>query len=179
MASVNKATILGNLGQDPTIRYASNGAAMGNLSIATTTRWKDKETGEVREETEWHRIAIFNRLAEIAGEYLRKGSAVYIEGRLRTRKWQDPESGADRYTTEIVAESLQMLGSRERSNTEPDSAPAPDAQAETAQPTDTKPRSPRNTRRPARNKAASAADAAATAEPAAALAALDDSDIPF
>jgi single-strand DNA-binding protein len=113
MASVNKVILIGNLGRDPETRYSPDGAAMTNISLATTSQWKDKATGEKREETEWHRIAFFGRLAEIAGEYLRKGSQVYIEGRLRTRKWQDKESGQDRYSTEIVADVMQMLGSRQ------------------------------------------------------------------
>lgn len=112
MASVNKVIIVGNLGRDPETRYTPDGAAMTNVSVATTSQWKDKATGEKREETEWHRVAFFGRLAEIAGEYLRKGSQVYIEGRLRTRKWQDKETGQDRYSTEIVADVMQMLGSR-------------------------------------------------------------------
>ncbi|SPJ14980.1 Single-stranded DNA-binding protein [Burkholderiales bacterium] len=113
MASVNKVILVGNLGRDPETRYSPDGAAMTNISIATTSQWKDKNTGEKREETEWHRVAFFGRLAEIAGEYLRKGSQVYVEGRLRTRKWQDKESGQDRYSTEIVADVMQMLGSRQ------------------------------------------------------------------
>jgi len=112
MASVNKVIIVGNLGRDPETRYSPDGAALTNVSIATTSQWKDKTTGEKREETEWHRVAFFGRLAEIASEYLRKGSQVYIEGRLRTRKWQDKDSGQDRYSTEIVADVMQMLGSR-------------------------------------------------------------------
>jgi single-strand DNA-binding protein len=112
MASVNKVIIVGNLGRDPETRYTPDGAALTNVSIATTSQWKDKTTGEKREETEWHRVAFFGRLAEIASEYLRKGSQVYIEGRLRTRKWQDKETGQDRYSTEIVADVMQMLGSR-------------------------------------------------------------------
>ena len=108
---VNKAIIVGNLGRDPEIRYAASGAAIANVSIATTDSWKDKQTGENNEKTEWHRVVFFGRLAEIAGEYLKKGSQVYIEGRLQTRKWQD-QSGQDRYTTEIVANDMQMLGSR-------------------------------------------------------------------
>src|ERR1700758_5529498 len=111
MASVNKVILVGNLGRDPETRYSPDGAAITNVSVATTSQWKDKNTGEKREETEWHRVAFFGRLAEIAGEYLRKGSQVYIEGRLRTRKWQDKE-GRDRYTTEIVAAEMQMLGGR-------------------------------------------------------------------
>jgi single-strand DNA-binding protein len=112
MASVNKVIIVGNLGRDPETRFSPDGAAMSNISVATTSQWKDKATGEKREETEWHRVAFFGRLAEIANDYLRKGSQVYIEGRLRTRKWQDKESGQDRYSTEIVADVMQMLGSR-------------------------------------------------------------------
>jgi len=111
MASVNKAIIVGNLGKDPETRFLPDGKAVCSFSVATTDRWKDKATGENKEATEWHRISTFGRLAEICGEYLKKGSQVYIEGRLRTRKWQDKE-GQDRYTTEIVADAMQMLGSR-------------------------------------------------------------------
>lgn len=113
MASVNKVILVGNLGRDPEVRYSPDGAAICNVSIATTSQWKDKATGERREETEWHRVVMYNRLAEIAGEYLKKGRSVYIEGRLKTRKWQDKETGADRYSTEIVADQMQMLGGRE------------------------------------------------------------------
>lgn len=113
MASVNRVVIVGNLGRDPETRYTADGAAITNASIATMDRWKDKNTGETKEATEWHRVVFFNRLAEIAGEYLKKGSAVYIEGKLKTRKWTD-KSGADKYTTEIVADQMQMLGSRDR-----------------------------------------------------------------
>ena len=113
MASVNKVILVGNLGRDPETRYSPDGAAMTNISLATTSQWKDKNTGEKREETEWHRVAFFGRLAEIASEYLRKGSQVYVEGRLRTRKWQDKETGQDRYATEIVADAMQMLGTRQ------------------------------------------------------------------
>ena len=112
MASVNKVIIVGNLGRDPEVRYSPDGAAICNVSIATTSQWKDKASGERREETEWHRVVFYNRLAEIAGEYLRKGRSVYVEGRLKTRKWQDKE-GQDRYTTEIVADQMQMLGGRD------------------------------------------------------------------
>ena len=112
MASVNKVIIVGNLGRDPETRYSPDGAAITNAAIATSYQWKDKATGDKKEETEWHRVAFFGRLAEIAGEYLKKGSSVYIEGRLRTRKWQDKD-GQDRYSTEVVAESMQMLGKRE------------------------------------------------------------------
>jgi len=110
MRGVNKAIVLGNVGQDPELRELPNGAAC-SLSVATTEKWKDKTTGEDKEQTEWHRISLFGRLAEIAAEYLRKGSKVYIEGRLRTRKWQD-KNGVDRYTTEIIASELQLLGDR-------------------------------------------------------------------
>ena len=111
MASVNKVILVGNLGRDPEVRYSPDGAAICNVSIATTSNWKDKTSGEKREETEWHRVVFYNRLAEIAGEYLRKGRAVYVEGRLETRKWTDKE-GHDRYTTEIIASEMKMLGSR-------------------------------------------------------------------
>ena len=111
MASVNKVIVLGNLGRDPETRYTADGAAITNITVATSRRYKNA-AGEQQEETEWHRISFFGRLAEIAGEYLRKGRPVYVEGRLRTRKWQDKD-GQDRYTTEIVADNMQLLGSRE------------------------------------------------------------------
>jgi single-strand DNA-binding protein len=110
MASVNKVILVGNLGRDPETRYTTGGEAVTNVSIATTDTWKDK-SGEKQERTEWHRVAFFGKLAEIAGEYLKKGSQVYVEGRLQTRKWQDKE-GQDKYTTEIIADRMQMLGSR-------------------------------------------------------------------
>ena len=112
MASVNKVILVGNLGRDPEVRYSPEGAAICNVSIATTSNWKDKTSGERKEETEWHRVVFYNRLAEIAGEYLRKGRAVYVEGRLKTRKWQNKE-GQDVYTTEVIADQMQMLGGRE------------------------------------------------------------------
>lgn len=108
---VNKVILVGNLGQDPETRYMPSGSAVTNLRIATSEQWKDKQTGERQEKTEWHSVAMFGRLAEVAAEYLRKGSQVYIEGRLQTRKWQDKQ-GNDRYTTEIVANDMQMLGGR-------------------------------------------------------------------
>ena len=108
---INKVILVGNLGQDPEIRYLPSGGAVTNVSLATTESWKDKQTGQPQERTEWHRIVFFNRLAEISGEYLRKGSQVYIEGKLQTRKWQD-QNGQDRYSTEIVANEMQMLGGR-------------------------------------------------------------------
>jgi len=111
MASVNKVIIVGNLGKDPETRFMPDGKAVCNFSVATTDKWTDKATNEKKEATEWHRVSSFGRLAEICGEYLKKGSQVYVEGKLRTRKWQDKE-GQDRYTTEIIADTMQMLGSR-------------------------------------------------------------------
>ena len=111
MASVNKVIVVGNLGADPETRYLPSGEAVTNIRVATTDKWKDKASGEMKEATEWHRIAFFGRLAEIAGEYLKKGSQVYVEGSLRTRKWQDKD-GHDRYSTDIRADVMQMLGSR-------------------------------------------------------------------
>lgn len=111
MASVNKVIILGNLGRNPEVRYSAEGSVICNLSIATSFNWRDRNTGERREQTEWHRVVLFGRLAEIASEYLAKGHSVYIEGRLQTRKWID-QNGVERYMTEIVAEQMQMLGSR-------------------------------------------------------------------
>lgn len=108
---INKVILIGNVGQDPESKYMPSGNAVTNISIATSESWKDKQTGQQQERTEWHRVVFFNRLAEIAGEYLRKGSKVYVEGSLRTRKWQD-KSGQDRYTTEIVGNEMQMLDSR-------------------------------------------------------------------
>jgi single-strand DNA-binding protein len=112
MASVNKVILVGNLGADPETKYLPSGDAVTNIRLATTDRWKDKASGEMKEATEWHRIAFFGRLAEVAGEYLKKGSQVYIEGSLRTRKWQDKD-GQDRYSTDIRADVMQMLGRRE------------------------------------------------------------------
>ncbi|HEY8606955.1 MAG TPA: single-stranded DNA-binding protein [Noviherbaspirillum sp.] len=112
MASVNKVIIVGNLGRDPETRYMPNGDAVTNVAVATTESWKDKNTGEKKELTEWHRITFYRKLAEIAGQYLKKGSQVYVEGRLQTRKWTDKD-GVERYTTEIIADTMQMLGSRQ------------------------------------------------------------------
>ena len=109
MKGINKAIIVGTLGRDPEVRYAASGSAVCNLSVATSESWKDKNTGEKIEQTEWHRVVIYGKLAEIAGEYLRKGSKVYLEGSLTTRKWQDKETGQDRYSTEIRASEMQML----------------------------------------------------------------------
>jgi len=111
MKGVNKAIIVGNVGKDPEVRYMANGDAVCNISVATSESWKDKQTGEKKENTEWHKVVLFRRLGEVAGEYLAKGSQVYIEGKIQTRKWQD-KSGADRYSTEIVASEMQMLGGK-------------------------------------------------------------------
>ena len=118
---VNKVIIVGNLGQDPEVKYTANGSAVVNIGVATKDAWKDKQTGEAQERTEWHRIVMFGKLAEIAGQYLKKGSQAYFEGSLRTNKWQD-QSGNDRYTTEIIANEMQMLGGRGGSG---GGAPAP------------------------------------------------------
>ena len=112
MASINKVMLIGNLGRDPEMRYMPSGSAVCNIVVATSRNWKDKTSGDKVEETEWHRVALFDRLAEIAGEYLKKGRPVYIEGRLKTRKWTDKE-GKDNYTTEVIAENMQLLGGRE------------------------------------------------------------------
>jgi single-strand DNA-binding protein len=112
MASVNKVILIGNLGKDPEVRYAPSGSAICNVTLATSRQWKDKTSGEKQEETEWHRVVFYDRLAEIAGEYLKKGRPVYVEGRLKTRKWTDKE-GVEKYTTEIIADQMQLLGSRE------------------------------------------------------------------
>lgn len=112
MASVNRVILIGNLGREPETRHSPSGTAVCNVSIATTRKWKDKASGEKREETDWHRVVFYDRLAEIAGEYLKKGNPVYVEGRLKTRKWTDKD-GQDKYVTEIIAESLQLLGGRD------------------------------------------------------------------
>jgi|SRR5690625_1073671 len=161
MASVNKVILVGNLGRDPEVRYSPEGTAICNLSLATTFGWRDRATGERREETEWHRVVLFNRLAEVAGEYLRKGRAVYIEGRLRTRKWQDKETGQDRYSTEIVAEQMQMLGGR-------------DSDAGMGAPADDFNQAPERQSRPAQQPRPAAPQAPAAAN----LMDMDD-DIPF
>jgi single-strand DNA-binding protein len=157
MASVNKVILVGNLGRDPETRYSPDGAAITTVSIATTNRWKDKTSGELKEETEWHRVVFFSRLAEIAGEYLRKGKPVYVEGRLKTRKWTDKD-GHEKYTTEVIAENMQLLGSREGGGAGPSDM-------------DEGGRAPRESgSRPAQRPAAK--------EPAANIADMDD-DIPF
>ncbi len=121
MASVNKVIIIGNLGKDVECRFTPNGSAVAGATVATSRKWKDKQ-GEAKEETEWHRVVFYERLAEIAGEYLKNGKPVYIEGRLKTRKWTDKE-GVERYTTEVIAEHMQMLGSREGGEQEAQKAP--------------------------------------------------------
>jgi single-strand DNA-binding protein len=149
--SVNKVILIGNLGKDPEVRYTPTGLAVANITMATTESWKDKQTGTNQEKTEWHRVVFYQRLAEIAGEYLRKGSKIFIEGRLQTRKWQDKTTGQDKYTTEIIADSMQMLDSKGGNSGSFDSA----SSAERAEPSTT---------------------AAASAEPA--MEGFDD-DIPF
>lgn len=162
MASINKVILIGNLGKDPETRYTPDGAAITNITLATTDTWKDKATGEKKEATEWHRVAFFGRLAEIAGQYLKKGRPVYIEGRIRTRKWQDKE-GVDRYTTEIIADQMQMLGSREGMG-----APGPDEDGSSS-----------SARAPAGGSTPSSPRAAAPAKkPAGGFDDMDD-DIPF
>ena len=160
MASVNKVILIGNLGRDPETRYTADGAAVTNITIATSDRWKDKATGEMKEATEWHKVAFFGRLAEIAGEYLKKGRPVYVECKLRTRKWQDKE-GQDRYTTEVIADNMQMLGSREGMG----GGPSSDFD------------SGEDTRAPARSSPASSGSRTA-GKPAPSVAEMDD-DIPF
>ena len=118
MASLNKVLLIGNLGKDPETRYLPSGGAVCNFSIATTEKWKDKD-GQQQEKTEWHNITMYGKLAEIAGQYLKKGSPVYLEGKLQTRKWQDKNTGADRYSTEIVADQMQMLGGKDRNDSAP------------------------------------------------------------
>lgn len=128
---INKVILIGNLGNDPDTRYTSSGAAVANVSLATSESWKDKDTGEQQERTEWHRVVFFGRLAEIVSEYLRKGSQIYVEGRLQTRKWQDKD-GNDRYSTEVVASEMQMLGSRGGSPDMGQSAPPAMKESKTA-----------------------------------------------
>lgn len=122
--AVNKVILIGNLGDAPEVKYMPNGDPVANFSLATTERWKDKATGENKDATEWHRIVIYKQLAEIAGKYLKKGSKIYLEGKLKTRKWQD-KSGQDRYTTEIVADQMQMLDSKENNSAENNTASQP------------------------------------------------------
>ena len=131
---VNKVILIGNLGQDPDVKYMPNGNAVANVTLATSDSWKDKNTGEAQERTEWHRVVFFRRLGEVVGEYCKKGSKIYIEGRLQTRKWQD-KNGQDRYTTEIVADQMQLLDSKGGASGAPSSgqqqaAPAPEPDAD-------------------------------------------------
>lgn len=130
---INKVILIGNLGTDPEVRYMPSGNAVANLTLATSEGWKDKQTGELQERTEWHRVVLYNRLAEVAGEYLRKGSKVYLEGSLRTRKWQD-KSGQERYTTEIHANDMQMLDAKGTSNPNPEMGNQPRPQAQQSAP---------------------------------------------
>lgn len=153
MKGLNKVLLIGHLGQDPEIRYMPNGSAISSLNLATSVSWRDKQTGETKEQTEWHRVVIFGKLAEVAGEYLRKGSQVYIEGQLRTRKWQD-KNGVDRYTTEVVVStggSMQMLGGRQQGSI-PAGNNASDwtNNANAAQP---RQQTPQNSHQPAQNNA--------------------------
>lgn len=130
---INKVILIGNLGKDPEVRYTPSGLAVANVTLATSESWKDKQSGEMQERTEWHRVVFYQRLAEIVGEYLRKGSKVYVEGRLQTRKWQDKNTGTDRYTTEIIADTMQMLDSKGGGNDSSYEKPAAaTATAETA-----------------------------------------------
>lgn len=171
---INKVILVGHLGQDPEVRYLPNGGAVTNISIATSETWKDKQTGEQKERTEWHRVVIFGKLAEIAGEYLRKGSQVYIEGSLQTRKWQD-QSGQDRYATEVVVNvggTMQILGSRNN----PDAMPMNHASA-TATST---PATPTRTSRAAPMESTSATQPQVAAATMASEPVIDfDDDIPF
>ena len=166
MASVNKVILVGNLGRDPEMRSFPNGDQVANVTLATTDKWKDKQSGEPREHTEWHRLTFTGRLAEIAGQYLRKGSQIYVEGSIRTRKWQDQQSGQDRYSTEIRVDQMQMLGSRQGMG-----GPSDDGGH------DAPPAAPR---RPAPPPAAprAAAPAPAAAKPSSGFDDMDD-DIPF
>ncbi len=123
---VNKVILIGNLGRDPEVRYTPSGAAVTNITVATSEGWKDKTSGEMQERTEWHRVVFYQRLAEIAAEYLKKGSKVYIEGRLRTTKWQDKTTGQDRYSTDVIADNMQMLDSKGGGNYQGDTAASSD-----------------------------------------------------
>lgn len=131
MASINKVILIGNLGRDTEVRHSPSGSAVANISLATTRSWKDKQSGDKKEETEWHRVVFYDKLAEIVGQYLKKGRPVYVEGRLKTRKWQDKE-GRDVYTTEVIADSMQMLGGRDDAggdSRDSQNAPAPQQRA--------------------------------------------------
>ncbi len=165
MASVNKVILIGNLGRDPETRYMPNGEAVTNITIATTESWKDRTSGERQEKTEWHRVTFYRRLAEIAGEYLKKGSQVFVEGRLETRKWTDKE-GKERYTTEIIASEMKMLGSRSGAG-----APSYDAGEEGGG-------APMSSSRPAPRSSSGGAAKSAPAKGPGGIADMDD-DIPF
>lgn len=168
MSGINKVILIGNLGKDPETRYMPSGKAATNFSVATSERFKDRETGEPQERTEWHRVATFDRLAEIAAEYLKKGSKVYVEGRLRTRKWQDKE-GKDRFSTEIIADQMQMLDSRGAGGGAGSSAAGANDEG-----ADFRGSGPPSRGRPAKAASAGAGTAAGSAE-----AAEFDDDIPF
>ena len=172
MASVNKVILIGNLGRDPEVRYTASGAAICNVTIATSRQWKDKTSGERQEETEWHRVVFYDRLAEVAGEYLKKGRQVYVEGRLKTRKWADKD-GVEKYTTEIVATEMQLLGNPQRS-TESESGGRQDSGARAQQQS-------RPSSAPATHRGAAPAQRGAPQSSARAMAAAGDfdDDIPF
>ena len=172
MSGINKVILIGNLGKDPETRYMPSGKAATNFSIATSERFKDRETGEPQERTEWHRVATFDRLAEIAAEYLKKGSKVYVEGRLRTRKWQDKE-GKDRYSTEIIADQMQMLDSRGMGGGAAGSGAAGSGAGANDDGGDFRGTSPARTGKPAKTPTA------ATATAGSAESAEFDDDIPF
>lgn len=164
MSSINKVFILGNLGKDPEVRYAPSGAAICNITIATSRSWKDKTSGEKIEETEWHRVVMYDRLAEVAGQYLKKGKAVHIEGRLKTRKWTDKD-GVERYTTEIVANEMTMLGGRDGGDEQSSRGGQGYGQAQQRAPAQQQPQGGRSS--------------ASGRVPAAAGNGFDDDDIPF
>lgn len=168
---VNKVILVGNLGADPEIRYMPSGGAVANISIATTEKWLNKSSGEPEERTEWHQVTLFNKLGEIAGEYLKKGSQVYIEGSLRTDKYQDRDTGADRYATKVIARDMQLLGSAEASSERGEAVATTSADAEPAN------APPATTKKSAKKTAAK--KPAARKEPALAEGPEEDSDIPF
>ncbi len=172
MRGVNKVILIGNLGADPEVRYSASGSAIATVSLATTDSWQDKQSGERQERTEWHRVVFFNRLAEIVGEYLRKGRPVYVEGRLQTRKWQD-QNGHDRWTTEIVAQEMQMLGGRDEGGAAYAGGGAPAQHAPQSQPQHSAPN-------PAPSSAPAQAPSPQSSAPANRPPAADfDDDIPF
>ncbi len=174
MASINKVIIIGNLGKDPEVRYMPSGSAICNITVATTRAWKNKDSGDKMEETEWHRVSFFDRQAEIAGEYLKKGSSVYVEGRLKTRKWTDKE-GVERYTTEIISDVMQLLGSRQGMGGGNGAGPDDEGGGYSERPAASRP-APAS--RPAAVAAARQPAASASAKPATGFDNMDD-DIPF